>query len=88
MGWRDALRPPTNPPRHLPVLQVYDMVAANPSFFWWLLMNSSLAYAVNLTNFLVTKYTSALTMQVRRAARRGTSIAVLPASSQIGRAHV
>ena len=33
--------------------------------FWLLLMfNSFLAYFVNLTNFLVTKYTSALTLQV------------------------
>lgn len=31
---------------------------------WYLLFSSSLAYFVNLTNFLVTKYTSALTLQV------------------------
>lgn len=31
---------------------------------WLLLFNSSLAYFVNLTNFLVTKHTSALTLQV------------------------
>ncbi|KAI5434222.1 hypothetical protein KIW84_021187 [Lathyrus oleraceus] len=31
---------------------------------WYLLFNSSLAYCVNLTNFLVTKHTSALTLQV------------------------
>ncbi|MQM01299.1 hypothetical protein Taro_034054 [Colocasia esculenta] len=30
---------------------------------WYLLFNSSLAYFVNLTNFLVTKHTSALTLQ-------------------------
>lgn len=40
------------------------MVSANHGFFWWLLVNSSMAYLVNLTNFLVTKYTSALTLQV------------------------
>ena len=40
------------------------LVAANPGFFWWLLFNSCMAYAVNLTNFMVTKYTSALTLQV------------------------
>jgi drug/metabolite transporter (DMT)-like permease len=40
------------------------LVEASPGFFWWLLGNSCLAYAVNLTNFLVTKYTSALTLQV------------------------
>ena len=32
---------------------------------WLLLFNSCLAYFVNLTNFLVTKHTSALTLQVR-----------------------
>lgn len=32
---------------------------------WYLLFNSALAYFVNLTNFLVTKHTSALTLQVR-----------------------
>jgi hypothetical protein len=32
---------------------------------WYLLFNSCLAYFVNLTNFLVTKHTSALTLQVR-----------------------
>lgn len=33
-------------------------------FLWYLLFNSALAYLVNLTNFLVTKHTSALTLQV------------------------
>ncbi|XP_052480615.1 probable sugar phosphate/phosphate translocator At3g11320 isoform X2 [Gossypium raimondii] len=31
---------------------------------WYLLFNSALAYFVNLTNFLVTKHTNALTLQV------------------------
>lgn len=31
---------------------------------WYLLFNSALAYFVNLTNFLVTNHTSALTLQV------------------------
>ena len=31
---------------------------------WYLLFNSVLAYFVNLANFLVTKHTSALTVQV------------------------
>ncbi|KAJ9698587.1 hypothetical protein PVL29_007584 [Vitis rotundifolia] len=31
---------------------------------WYLIFNSALAYLVNLTNFLVTKHTSALTLQV------------------------
>lgn len=34
---------------------------------WLLLFNSCLAYFVNLTNFLVTKHTSALTLQVPNA---------------------
>ena len=34
---------------------------------WLLLFNSCLAYFVNLTNFLVTKHTSALTLQVCHA---------------------
>nr|XP_010907993.1 probable sugar phosphate/phosphate translocator At3g11320 isoform X1 [Elaeis guineensis] len=33
---------------------------------WYLLFNSALAYFVNLTNFLVTKHTSALTLQAKR----------------------
>lgn len=37
---------------------------ADKGFILWLLMNSSLAYLVNLFNFLVTKHTSALTLQV------------------------
>ncbi|GBF95844.1 sugar phosphate phosphate translocator-like [Raphidocelis subcapitata] len=44
--------------------QTRALVAARPGFLWWLLLNSSLAYAVNLTNFMVTKHTSALTLQV------------------------
>ncbi|KAF8691509.1 hypothetical protein HU200_040656 [Digitaria exilis] len=37
----------------------------DPNFIWILLCNSSMAYFVNLTNFLVTKHTSPLTLQVR-----------------------
>ena len=41
------------------------MVLGRTGGFWLLLLfNSFLAYFVNLTNFLVTKYTSALTLQV------------------------
>lgn len=41
------------------------MVLGRSGGFWALLLfNSFLAYFVNLTNFLVTKYTSALTLQV------------------------
>lgn len=34
------------------------------TILWLLLFNSALAYFVNLTNFLVTNHTSALTLQV------------------------
>lgn len=44
--------------------QALALIGKDHGFAWWLLSNSSLAYAVNLTNFLVTKYTSALTLQV------------------------
>ncbi len=44
--------------------RTHALMASNPGFFWWLLVNSCMAYAVNLTNFMVTKYTSALTLQV------------------------
>jgi len=43
---------------------VADLARVDPSFLWILLCNSCLAYFVNLTNFLVTKHTSALTLQV------------------------
>ncbi|KAK9803098.1 hypothetical protein WJX73_002140 [Symbiochloris irregularis] len=57
----------------LPVVVILE--PASPAVFWtltlqhtWFLpslgMNASLAFFVNLTNFLVTKYTSALTLQV------------------------
>ncbi|KAK7287339.1 hypothetical protein RIF29_00600 [Crotalaria pallida] len=37
------------------------------TIIWYLLFSSSLAYFVNLTNFLVTKHTSALTLQCNLA---------------------
>ena len=46
---------------------VFHQVFANRSdvfFVVFLALNASLAYFVNLLNFLVTKYTSALTLQV------------------------
>mmetsp|Transcript_8266 Transcript_8266/g.24668 ORF Transcript_8266/g.24668 Transcript_8266/m.24668 type:complete len:371 (+) Transcript_8266:716-1828(+) len=46
------------------VKEAVDMAASEPSFLWLLLFNSFLAYFTNLTNFLVTRYTSALTLQV------------------------
>ena len=43
-------------------------LGAKHSWFWpMLLLNACSSYFVNLTNFLVTKYTSALTLQVRGA---------------------
>jgi hypothetical protein len=41
-----------------------ELLATNSGFLGWLVFNSFMAYAVNLTNFMVTKYTSALTLQV------------------------
>jgi len=41
-----------------------DLARKDIRIFWYLLLSSSLAYFVNLTNFLVTKHTSALTLQV------------------------
>ncbi|KAG4387488.1 hypothetical protein AAZX31_11G229900 [Glycine max] len=43
---------------------------------WYLLFNSSLAYFVNLTNFLVTKHTSALTLQVLGNAKGAVAVVV------------
>uniref|UniRef100_A0A7N0TH95 Sugar phosphate transporter domain-containing protein n=1 Tax=Kalanchoe fedtschenkoi TaxID=63787 RepID=A0A7N0TH95_KALFE len=43
---------------------------------WLLTFNSSLAYFVNLTNFLVTKHTSALTLQVLGNAKGAVAVVV------------
>ena len=46
---------------------VFELVSASKSdlfFIMFLSLNAALAYFVNLLNFLVTKYTSALTLQV------------------------
>ncbi|XP_023757194.1 probable sugar phosphate/phosphate translocator At3g11320 [Lactuca sativa] len=43
---------------------------------WLLIFNSSLAYFVNLTNFLVTKHTSALTLQVLGNAKGAVAVVV------------
>lgn len=45
-------------------------------FLWYLIFNSSLAYFVNLTNFLVTKHTSALTLQVLGNAKGAVAVVV------------
>ena len=48
------------------VVDVTISLALKHRFMWLLLViNSTMAYAANLTNFLVTKNTSALTLQVR-----------------------
>ncbi|KAE9598756.1 hypothetical protein Lal_00022399 [Lupinus albus] len=43
---------------------------------WYLLFNSSLAYFVNIANFLVTKHTSALTLQVLGNAKGAVAVVV------------
>lgn len=43
---------------------------------WLLLFNSCLSYFVNLTNFLVTKHTSALTLQVLGNAKGAVAVVV------------
>ncbi|CAL9163647.1 unnamed protein product [Musa hybrid cultivar] len=43
---------------------------------WYLLFNSALAYFVNLTNFLVTKHTSALTLQVLGNAKGAVAVVI------------
>lgn len=53
------------------------VLARNDSrIIWLLLFNSSLAYFVNLTNFLVTKHTSALTLQVLGNAKGAVAVVV------------
>lgn len=47
-----------------------------PGFWAMLLFNSFLAYFVNLTNFLVTRYTSALTLQVLGNAKGVVAVVV------------
>lgn len=47
------------------VVDVTITLAMQHTFMWvLLLLNSIMAYSANLTNFLVTKHTSALTLQV------------------------
>lgn len=48
----------------------------DPSFVWMLIGNSSLVYLVNPTNFLVTKHTSPLTLQVLRNAKGAVAVVV------------
>ncbi|KAG6526659.1 probable sugar phosphate/phosphate translocator At3g11320 [Zingiber officinale] len=46
------------------------------NIIWYLLFNSSMAYFVNLTNFLVTKHTSALTLQVLGNAKGAVAVVI------------
>ncbi len=46
------------------LVKATEVAETTPNFYMWLAANSVLAYFVNLTNFMVTKYTSALTLQV------------------------
>ncbi|KAM1494874.1 hypothetical protein ACFXTO_029664 [Malus domestica] len=46
------------------------------SIVWYLVFNSALAYFVNLTNFVVTKHTSALTLQVLGNAKGAVAVVV------------
>ncbi|PRQ43032.1 putative sugar phosphate transporter domain-containing protein [Rosa chinensis] len=53
-----------------------DLARKDIKLIWYLLFNSSLAYFVNLTNFLVTKHTSALTLQVLGNAKGAVAVVV------------
>uniref|UniRef100_A0A0D9WC72 Sugar phosphate transporter domain-containing protein n=1 Tax=Leersia perrieri TaxID=77586 RepID=A0A0D9WC72_9ORYZ len=55
---------------------VTALAREDPSFIWILICNSSLAYFVNLTNFLVTKHTSPLTLQVLGNAKGAVAVVV------------
>ncbi|XP_004305154.1 PREDICTED: probable sugar phosphate/phosphate translocator At3g11320-like [Fragaria vesca subsp. vesca] len=53
-----------------------ELARKDIKLIWYLLFNSSLAYFVNLTNFLVTKHTSALTLQVLGNAKGAVAVVV------------
>ncbi|KAL9303241.1 hypothetical protein ACSQ67_020504 [Phaseolus vulgaris] len=53
-----------------------DLARKDIRIFWYLLLSSSLAYFVNLTNFLVTKHTSALTLQVLGNAKGAVAVVI------------
>ncbi|KAK7301812.1 hypothetical protein RJT34_12688 [Clitoria ternatea] len=46
------------------------------NILWLLIFNSTMAYFVNLTNFLVTKHTSALTLQVLGNAKGAVAVVI------------
>ncbi len=47
-----------------PWVRAAALMQANPKFAWAFVANVLLSYCINLTNFLATQYTSALTIQV------------------------
>ncbi|CAN6349561.1 unnamed protein product [Urochloa humidicola] len=55
---------------------VATLAREDPNFIWILLCNSSMDYFVNLTNFLVTKHTSPLTLQVLGNAKGAVAVVV------------
>jgi len=50
-----------------------QLLCARAGFLWLLLLNAFTAYFQNLSNFLVTKATSPLTLQVRNDGARSNS---------------
>lgn len=59
------------------VLEVFVSLGIQHRFMWMvLLLNSVMAYSANLTNFLVTKNTSALTLQVLGNAKGAVAVVI------------
>ncbi|KMT15069.1 hypothetical protein BVRB_3g061910 [Beta vulgaris subsp. vulgaris] len=59
------------------VLEVFVSLGIQHKFMWILLiLNSVMAYSANLSNFLVTKYTSALTLQVLGNAKGAVAVVI------------
>uniref|UniRef100_A0A061RBV7 Putative sugar phosphate phosphate translocator n=1 Tax=Tetraselmis sp. GSL018 TaxID=582737 RepID=A0A061RBV7_9CHLO len=59
-----------------PFFKAQGIAAEYPTFYFALGVNCFLAFFVNLTNFLVTKYTSALTLQVLGNAKGVVAVAI------------
>ncbi|GAB4851635.1 UDP-URONIC ACID TRANSPORTER 1 [Ancistrocladus abbreviatus] len=59
------------------VLDVFISLGTEHKFMWLLLLiNSAMAYSANLSNFLVTKHTSALTLQVLGNAKGAVAVVI------------
>lgn len=56
--------------------EFYQNSIDNPLFFWTLTLNCVIAFSVNLTNFLVTKCTSPLTLQVLGNAKGAVAVVI------------